>query len=266
MFSLCRHKLEQAYRLCPRCERHLKRALNNVKKNILGSKLAEFGAKGLRAFDLQFSAAKSDGQLQQRRQLFAKICLFALIVISTLNAYQMTAAIDINKTKLDAVFNPSTTAAILMVASFISACRILVTKFINYFVSLPYITAAFTIWRLTIAYLCAGFGKTVWNNVMTEWNQLSDGINATDKDETAMANVAGCLLSIFVIFTTGFRFSSALSLILWTANVLMATQIGSIGVPVLAVTMDAISVSFATFEIIKICFTFFFVVTHFSSL
>lgn len=247
MFSSCRHKLEQAYRLCPRCERHLKRALNNVKKNILGSKLAEFGAKGLRAFDLHVSANKSDTKIQQRRQLFASICLFALIVISTLTAYQTTATIDVNKTKLDAVFNPSTTAAILMVASFISACKILVTKFINYFVSLPYITAACTIWRLTIAYLCAGFGQTVWNSVMSELNQLSDGMNATDKDETAIANVAGCLLSIFVMFTTGFRLSSALSLILWTVNILLATQIASSGAPVLAVTIDAISVSFTSF-------------------
>lgn len=229
-----------------------------MKKNILGSKLAEFGAKGLHAFDLHFSATKSDGKIQQRRQLFTKICLFALIVISGLNAYQMTAAIDINKTKLDAVFNPSTTAAILMVASFISACKILVTKFINYFVSLPYITAAFTIWRLTIAYLCAAFGQTVWHSVMTGLNQLSDEINATDNDETAMANVAGCLLSIFLIFTTGFRFSSALSLILWTVNILMATQIGSSGDPVLAVSLDAISVSFATIEIIKFITTFFY--------
>lgn len=240
------------YRLCPRCERHLKRTLNNVKKNILGSKLAQLGANGLRVFDLHFSTAKSNEKIQQRRQLFAKICLLAMIVISTLTAYQTTAAVDINKTKLDAVFNPSTTAAMLMVASYISACKILVTKFINYFVSLPYIAAAFAVWRLTIAYIYAGIGRTVWSSIFNELNQLSDGINGADNDENIIANVAGCLMSIFVIFTTGFRFSSAFSLILWTANILLATRSDYKGTLVLAMTIDAISVNFATFEVVCI--------------
>lgn len=249
-FPVYRKKLEQAYRLCPRCERHLKRTLNNVKKNILGSKLAQLGAKGLHAFDLHFSTAKSDNKIQQRRQLFAKICLLAMIVISALTAYQTTAAIDINKKKLDAVLRPSATAAILIAASYISACKIIATRFIDYLVSLPYVTTAFGVWRLMVAYLCTVFGQTIWSSVqttfLTEINNFSDGMNATTgEDQTIIANVAGCLLSIFVIFAAGLRFSTAFSLLLWTVHFLLATQIGSGVTPVLAVAVDAISVSFA---------------------
>lgn len=254
VLPFCRHKLELAYRLCPRCERYLKRKLNNVKKNILGSKLAQLGAKGLRAFESHFSTDKMAVQIQQRRQLFTRVCLFSLIVISTIIAYQTTATIDINKNKLDAVFNPSTTAVILIVASYSSACNILIKKFVNYFISMPYITAVLSLCQMVMAYLHSSFGQTAWDNVLTELSLLSNDINATDKDEVVIANVAGCLLSIFAIFVTGFNFKSAFSLILWSVNSLLATQINRSAAPLLAVIIDAISVSFII--ILQELFTF----------
>lgn len=216
-----------------------------MKKNILGSKLTQLGAKGLHAFDLQFSAAKSDEKVQQKRQLCAKISLLTLVVLSSLSAYQTTVAIDINKTKLDTVFNATTTAAILIVASYISAFKILVTKFLNYFVSLPYIAAAFAMWQLMIEHVYEGLGQTTKDNIMSELNKIFVGTSPADKDDTVFTNVSGCLLSLFVIYTIGFRFSSIFPLILWTVNILLTTQIDSTETTILTVAADASSVSFS---------------------
>lgn len=215
-----------------------------MKKNILGSKLKQLGTKGLHAFNLQFSAAKSDGKVRQQRQLYAKLSLLTLVVLSLLSAYQTTVAIDINKTKLDTVFNGTTTAAILIVASYISAFKILVTKFLNGFVSLPYIVAAFTIWQSMIENVYRGLGQTARDTMLTEFDGFFGGINPADKDHTVITNVSGCLLSFFVIFTIGFRFSSIFSLILWTVSMLLTTQNDSTETTILTVAVDASSVSF----------------------
>ncbi|EAA01410.4 AGAP002023-PA [Anopheles gambiae str. PEST] len=72
-----RKQLEQAYKLCGRCERVLKRTLNDVKRNVLGSKLAQIGSKSLTALDMHIRA--SGKQLaHQKRQRWAKVCVWAI--------------------------------------------------------------------------------------------------------------------------------------------------------------------------------------------
>uniref|UniRef100_A0A182K687 Ima1 N-terminal domain-containing protein n=1 Tax=Anopheles christyi TaxID=43041 RepID=A0A182K687_9DIPT len=72
-----RKQLEQAYKLCGRCERVLKRTLNDVKRNILGSKLAQIGSKSLTVLDMHIRA--STKQLaHQKRQRWAKVCVWAI--------------------------------------------------------------------------------------------------------------------------------------------------------------------------------------------
>lgn len=217
----------------------MRRALNNVKKNILGSKLAQLNAKGLNAFNLHFSTGKITRKVQQRRQFFVKICMFTVMIISAITAYQTTAALDINKVKLDAVFNPSTTNLILTAASYGSACKILIKKFIDYFISLPYASEK-ELCGAFVHYVTIGFQFSNLNNVVNEFGQHFD---ASNKDDTVIANVAGCLLSIFIIFTAGFSLPSALSLVLWTANSILTMQGTDTAAPALAVTMEAITVS-----------------------
>uniref|UniRef100_A0A8W7PUP7 Ima1 N-terminal domain-containing protein n=1 Tax=Anopheles coluzzii TaxID=1518534 RepID=A0A8W7PUP7_ANOCL len=72
-----RKQLEQAYKLCGRCERVLKRTLNDVKRNVLGSKLAQIGSKSLTALDMHIRASGKQ-QAHQKRQRWAKVCVWAI--------------------------------------------------------------------------------------------------------------------------------------------------------------------------------------------
>uniref|UniRef100_A0A182QF36 Ima1 N-terminal domain-containing protein n=1 Tax=Anopheles farauti TaxID=69004 RepID=A0A182QF36_9DIPT len=72
-----RKQLEQAYKLCGRCERVLKRTLNDVKRNILGSKLSQIGCKSLNVLDMHIRAS-SKHLAQQKRQQWAKVCVWAI--------------------------------------------------------------------------------------------------------------------------------------------------------------------------------------------
>ncbi|XP_050082151.1 uncharacterized protein LOC126569236 [Anopheles aquasalis] len=75
-----RKQLEQAYKLCGRCERILKRTLNDVKRNILGSKLAQIGSKGLSVLDMHMRAS-SKQIARLNRQRWARLCVYAITLL-----------------------------------------------------------------------------------------------------------------------------------------------------------------------------------------
>lgn len=180
-----------------------------MKKNILGSKLTQLGAKSLRALNSALASSTGDRKVQQPCQFFGKFVSFSLVVISTLTAYHVTAAIDMNKTELDNLFYPSVTTTILIFASYAGACKILLTRLIGCFGTLP-------CFGTVITFLDSGL-------LDEQLSQLFDGNSQSNSSSgnNVIANVAGCVLSIFVVFQTGFQFSATLSLMLWTANYLL---------------------------------------------
>ncbi|XP_049529403.1 uncharacterized protein LOC125947912 [Anopheles darlingi] len=82
-----RKQLEQAYKLCGRCERILKRTLNDVKRNILGSKLAQIGSKGLSVLDMHIRAS-SKQIARLNRQRWARLCVYAITLLVALKLPQ----------------------------------------------------------------------------------------------------------------------------------------------------------------------------------
>lgn len=217
--------LEKAYRLCPRCERHLKRTLNNVKKNILGSKLAQLGATRLRAFDLHLNTSNIQKCVKQRRRLFTKIALFTLIVISILQLFKLSQSINITKSKLDTVFSESITATLLIVLSYLSAFKIIIVQFFIQLFSLPYISAMLEMCTLLISYAYVSINNSSIYELLYDIIQLpidDESFNG-DKNEDVITNVSACLLSIFVIFVSGLRTGTVLSLLMWSLNMALPT-------------------------------------------
>lgn len=222
---IARSKLEQAYRLCPRCERHLKRTLNKVKMNILGSKLKQIGAKGLQAFDLNLSQKANKVIAYRKRLTFARISLFALIVISLLQSFTTTNQIAITKAKLDTVFNAATTTYILTILSYVSAMKILLLQLIQYVLALPYISLAITCVQMLVKhaynYISGDFLKIVNAEILefVEANVVDEELNPGFA--TLTTNVSGCFLSIFLLFLFGLGWGSVSSLLLWSVSMVM---------------------------------------------
>lgn len=217
--------MEQAYRLCPRCERHLKRTLNRVKTNILGSKLKQIGKKGLQAFDLNVNEKINKTIVHKKRLIFARITLAALILISTLQTFTIMNQLTITKSRLDAMFNPSTTNAILTVLSYISAMKILVLQLIEHVIDLPYISNGIVAMQIAINYVYNYIRGDFWSRLNTEIIELIEA-NVAENDtnissSTLTANVSGCFLSIFLLFLFGLQWGPVLSLLLWSFSMIM---------------------------------------------
>lgn len=221
--------MEQAYRLCPRCERTLKRTLNKVKTNILGSKLKQIGANGLRAFDLSENGSVNKQPVQKKRHLFVRISLLTLILISLLQLYVMSNRINITKTKLDSIFNAASTTMILTALSYFAAVRILIGNLINNLLILPYISYAVSSVRLFIKYLYTLMSGDIWTMIDVS---IANLIELKDAEQTAniefstlMLNLAGCFMSTFVLFLTGLKFGPILSLLLWSCNMIIPSVV-----------------------------------------
>lgn len=223
--TINRFKLEQAYRLCPRCERHLKRTLNKVKTNILGSKLRQIGSKGLQAFNLSLNQKANKVIVHRKRLTFARISLGALIVISLLQFFATTNQISITKPKLDSVFNAATTTSILTVLSYISAVKILILQSIQYLLDLPYISLAVTCVQMLVKYVYTYVSGDFLARINKEIFELIDsgvsGDEANPEFSSLTTNVAGCFLSIFLLFLFGLGWGPILSLLLWSLGMLL---------------------------------------------
>lgn len=234
--------MEQAYRLCPRCERSLKRTLNKVKTNILGSKLKQIGAKGLRAFDLSDNGNANKQPAHKKRHLFVGISLLTLISISLLQLYVISNRIDITKTKLDSIFNASSTTLILTVLSYFAAVQILIGNLINNLLILPYISYAVSSVRLFIKYLYTLINGDIWAMIDVS---IANLIELKDAEQIAniefsslMLNLAGCFMSTFVLFLTGLKFGPILSLLLWSCNMIIPSMTQDITTPEYAFIFD----------------------------
>lgn len=226
-----RQKLEQAYRLCPRCERHLKRTLNRVKTNILGSKLKQIGKNGLHAFDLNMNEKMSKTVVHKKRLIFARIALAALISISLLQTFTIMNQITITKSRLDTIFNAGTTNAILTVLSYIAAAKILALQLLQHVTELPYISCGIVSMQIGINYVYSYIRGDFWNQLNTEIIELIEANVVKDdtniSSTTLTANVSGCFLSIFLLFLFGLGWGPVLSLLLWSFSMILPSMVYS---------------------------------------
>lgn len=115
-------QLEQAYKLCSRCERVLKRTLNDVKRNILGSKLAQIGTKGLKVFDVHMKSNEKHYTFRKRR-LIANICLAAIIALLLIKVTRCITQIDFTRESLEALFSSELSQIILIIISYLMALK-----------------------------------------------------------------------------------------------------------------------------------------------
>ncbi|XP_053659792.1 uncharacterized protein LOC128708836 [Anopheles marshallii] len=131
-----RKQLEQAYKLCGRCERVLKRTLNDVKRNILGSKLAQIGSKSVDVLDMHIRA--SGKQLAHlKRQRWAKVCVWAITGLLLVKLQQNFADSEWTVSELLLLCPPPLLSGITMVFSYTLAMRELFLQQFNKLLSEP---------------------------------------------------------------------------------------------------------------------------------
>lgn len=200
---LFRKKLEQAYRLCNRCERILNRTLNKVKQNVLGSKLAQIGSQGMGAFDMVGGRRTAT----VKRRVFSRLCFYMLIVLAVLNLIRMGQEIAMGNIQLDSVFPTRVTNGILIFASYVSAIQHLIGLWFDSLMGTTWIeiglnTLNGTLLRgfsLTTASMASIlFGSSVGADTSTAFSILQT-------DTSFMLDLAGILLSIVVLLLNGLK-------------------------------------------------------------
>uniref|UniRef100_A0A182J7H0 Ima1 N-terminal domain-containing protein n=1 Tax=Anopheles atroparvus TaxID=41427 RepID=A0A182J7H0_ANOAO len=120
-----RKQLEQAYKLCGRCERILKRTLNDVKRNILGSKLAQIGSKSLKVLDMHMRASTKQLALL-KRQRWAKLCVYAITGLLLMKLSQDLSETGWTVADLMLLCPPSLLSSITVVVSYVLALKQLI--------------------------------------------------------------------------------------------------------------------------------------------
>lgn len=215
-----KQQLEQSYRLCPRCEKVLKRALNKVKNNILGSKLAQIGAKGFSILDLHM--ATNQITATKKKEFFTKICFYTLVFLSVINLIKVTQNIEISKIRLETVFNPMTTQLIIQIVSYISVAKQLIISVYSYILNIPIVSQS-TLFLGTITqmiYLTINPKESFIN--FWKVNFDFDEYKTINSDPDFMVNFAGILLSLSLIFLQGFQtIRQALVILIWSAGMVL---------------------------------------------
>ncbi|XP_021694474.1 uncharacterized protein LOC5566213 isoform X2 [Aedes aegypti] len=117
-----KRQLEQVYKLCSRCERVVKRTLNDVKRNILGSKLAQIGTKGLKVFDMHMKESDKQNSIRRMKNV-ANVCLGAITMLLLMRVFQIGSQLDLSRKRLESVFGPEVMQAILIVVSYLVAFK-----------------------------------------------------------------------------------------------------------------------------------------------
>ncbi|XP_062540059.1 uncharacterized protein LOC134207974 isoform X2 [Armigeres subalbatus] len=117
-----KRQLEQTYKLCSRCERVVKRTLNDVKRNILGSKLAQIGTKGLKVFDMHMEANDKQNSARRRKSI-ANACLGVITLLLLMKIVQVAAPFALNLKRLESSLHPNISQAVLIVVSYIVAVK-----------------------------------------------------------------------------------------------------------------------------------------------
>ncbi|XP_052902953.1 uncharacterized protein LOC128310369 [Anopheles moucheti] len=184
-----RKQLEQAYKLCGRCERVLKRTLNDVKRNILGSKLVQIGSKSMDILDMHIRA--SGKQLAYlKRQRWAKVCVWAITGLLLVKLQQNFADSEWTVSELLLLCPPPLLSGITMVFSYTLAMRELLLQQFDKLLSEPSVQQ--TTDRIeTIGYEI--FLQYVPNSVVTTSARYYETISAqvpNERSSSLLLNVA----------------------------------------------------------------------------
>lgn len=213
--------MEQSYRLCPRCERQLKRALNRVKRNVLGSKLAEIGSNGLRALDKHVAAIAHISN-NQKRQNIIDLCLIVAFLLSAIGLMLTMQDVHINRTKLDTTFNPFCTSIILWTLSHMTAAKIIGIKFLTYLTRLPYIAQCMQLFNNSVGGMHIIFAHYITNVTITnDLNNNVIGNVSASADLVAIMNVSGCMISTMIVCMQGIHIGTVINVLLWSLNMLL---------------------------------------------
>lgn len=94
--------MEDSYQLCLKCDRHLKRTLNRVKSNVLGSKLAQI-KKGLKAIDLHLNTTNNINAKDFK--WLTAICIYFIAMLALTNFYRDLNVSKFNIQNLKSIFN-----------------------------------------------------------------------------------------------------------------------------------------------------------------
>lgn len=137
--ELYQRQLEHAYRLCSRCERHVRRRLTRVKRTVLGSKLAQIGAHGLRAFDMHLSeqrrgangngAAATAAAAHRRRRRVVTLCASVLLVLAALAAQRTAGVVVLTAGALNRVLPVPVTRGLFVAYASVRALVVCVQTF-----------------------------------------------------------------------------------------------------------------------------------------
>lgn len=186
--------------------------------------MRQFSAKGLQAFNLSLNQKANKVIVHRKRVTFARISLGALIVISLLQSFSTNNQTNITKSKLDQLFNAGTTTTILTIFSYISAMKIMSFQLIWYVLELPYISLAVTCIQMLVKYVYKYINGDFWTIAVAEMFELID-THVTEAESpgfsTITTNVAGCFLSIFLLFLFGMSWGPVLSLLLWSSSMIV---------------------------------------------
>lgn len=246
-----RRQLEQAYRLCPRCERQLRRTLNRVKNTVLGSKLAQIGAHGLRAFDLHMSASNRLA-IAHRKMRIACFASATLLVLSVVQLIQTARGVRLSRTALNLVFPTSVTSALLLTHAVGKLCTLYAWTSVEYVLS--------TVWPVQ------------W--ISTYWEQLRasldmDGMEKLAREQPPVlvwdavnteqwAMIAAILLCVLVVWLKNCRLSSLFMLLAWSLKCSLpsaVTAIRSVSNPesaaYLSVVLDVVHLVIDTFVLVS---------------
>ncbi|XP_058820899.1 uncharacterized protein LOC131683095 [Topomyia yanbarensis] len=189
-------QLEQTYKLCSRCERVLKRTLNEVKRNILGSKLAQIGTKGLKVLDLHMAASDKQNAFQ-KRQTVASLCLWMIIVLLAVKIGQRVVQVELSRDRLEMVFSSTVTQTILIAVSYLLAIRHTLTTLWNGIWEQPAVVDGLNQLSTVKEFLVSGWqrhGIDISETVSDGDHELSKGMSDNGLLNLALLALAAMLL------------------------------------------------------------------------
>lgn len=193
-----RETLEKSYRLCGKCDRVLKRSLNQVKSHIVGSKMSEQILKYQK---------KSPGKRAQIMKYLAYLVFFISIIsiLTSINDFH------ISNEKLTAIFGTELSQMILKTLSYWRAVKSVAKDYIQQGIDNPIMQGAWIYISSTIK-LC------------TDWLQRSIEFNfETGHDLKEFYNILAMLgtVMLMVLFEGERLIGLLISLFIWSSKTLL---------------------------------------------
>lgn len=126
-------QLEQAYQLCRKCSKSLKKTLTRVKSGILGTMMKRMDQKSLVA-DLQAKNLTKKSTIRRKStkdiQMLTMICFGTMLLFSVINVFQIFQVVDVSRPRMEEIMPRRIVIPILVIISYFAAIKeTLVTSF-----------------------------------------------------------------------------------------------------------------------------------------